>query len=106
MKFFSNLLPLRIVVLALGLWACNKQVVDPKVVVTPPTPVLTVAPAGLAAFSTQVGRASAAQSFTVGGTALTGSISVGVPAGYEVALTPDAGYAPAVAVSSAAVTAV
>lgn len=46
----------------------------------------------LNAFSTVYGTASAAQSFTVSGSALTANLIVTAPAGYQVSLSPDEGY--------------
>ncbi|SMB99454.1 hypothetical protein SAMN00120144_0202 [Hymenobacter roseosalivarius DSM 11622] len=46
--------------------------------------------------------ASAAQSFTVSGTALTDRISATAPAGFELALDPVASYAPTVSITPAA----
>ncbi len=46
----------------------------------------------LSAFSTNVGTASAFQSFTVSGDNLTGNLSVNAPTGYEVSLSSGSGY--------------
>ena len=81
--------------------SCNKTITDPTPVVTVPPPVLTVAPASLTAFSAQVGAASAAQSFTVSGTALTGPVSIAAPAGYELAFPPATAFTPTLTVSPA-----
>ena len=103
-----NRIPLLLTLaLAASLSACNKQVLDPTPPAPPaPTPVLTVAPATLAAFSAQVGTASTAQSFSLSGSALSGPVSVTAPAGFELALAPAAAFAPAVTVTPAAGTVV
>lgn len=101
MRPLRRLLTLILLAGAGALGSCNKAITEPTPVVTVPPPVLTVAPASLTAFSAQVGTASMAQSFTVSGTALTGPVSLAAPAGYELALTPAAAYAPAQAVSPA-----
>ena len=89
--------------LTTSLSACNKQVVDPDPVAPAAlTPVLTVAPAALAAFGAQVGGASTAQSFTLSGTALSGPVSATAPAGFELALAPTAAFAPTVTATPAA----
>ena len=102
MNSFRNILPLFLLGLILGLSSCNKEVTGPDQVTTPSAPALTVAPASLAAFSGRVGEASAAQSFTVSGTALMGNISATAPSGYELALDPAAAYAPTVSATVAA----
>ena len=101
MRPLRRLLTLLLLAGAGELSSCNKAIIEPTPVVTVPPPVLTVAPASLTAFSAQVGAASAAQSFTVSGTALTGAVSVAAPAGYELALAPTAAYAPTQTVSPA-----
>lgn len=108
MLCLRRLLPLALLALTAGLGACNKEVTDRELVAVPATPGLLVAPASLAPFGGQVGAASAAQSFTVSGTALAGRISAAAPAGFELSLSPAAAYGPAVelAPTTGAVTAV
>ncbi|MGY3091355.1 hypothetical protein ACVWYF_004421 [Hymenobacter sp. UYAg731] len=99
MRLFRRMLPLAL--LALGLPACNKEAVDPPFQVTPPTPLLAVAPASLAPFSGRVGMASAAQSIAASGTALQGNLSATAPAGYELALDAAGPYTATVSATPA-----
>ena len=69
------------------------------------TATVTATPASLMAFSTPVGTASASQSITVGGTTLTAGIVATAPAGYEVSLAANSGYAGSVTVPQAGGTA-
>lgn len=55
--------------------------------------------ASLTAFSTSVGTPSAAQSFTFSGSNLSSSIIVTAPNGFEVSLTPTAGFATVVVIN-------
>ncbi|MFM9023918.1 MAG: S8 family serine peptidase, partial [Planctomycetaceae bacterium] len=60
----------------------------------PTSPTITVSPGTLAAaLTTTVGTPSAAQTFTVSGAALTGSLIVTAPTGLEVSLAAGSGYA-------------
>lgn len=97
MRLIRRLIPFAL--LAFGLPACNKAAIDPDPVVTPPAPSLVVAPASLATFSGLVGTPSAAQSFTVRGTALTQPVRATAPAGFELALEPAGTYALTVSVT-------
>ncbi len=75
------------------------------------TAAINVSPSSLSGFSTNFGTPSAAQSFDVSGTDLTGDISIAAPAGYEVSktsstsgfsasqsLTPSSGTVPTTAI--------
>ena len=92
MLFLNRFLLLALLAFSVGLSACNKQVIDRTAVVAHPTPTLTMMPAALTAFSGQVGTASAAQSFTVSGTSLTGRISAAAPTGFELSLNAATAY--------------
>lgn len=58
-------------------------------VVTNPPAVITVSTNSLPAFSSTTNVASAAQSFTAGGSALTANITVAAPTGFQVAFTSN-----------------
>jgi len=56
-------------------------------------PMLTATPSSLSGFSTTLGTASAAQNFDVGGSSLSGVITITAPTGYEISLSLGSGYA-------------
>jgi hypothetical protein len=60
--------------------------------VTAPTPTITTT-GTLSAFSTTVGTASAAQTYTVAGSNLTANITVTAPSGFNVSTSSGSGYA-------------
>ncbi|SHI91508.1 hypothetical protein SAMN02745146_1901 [Hymenobacter daecheongensis DSM 21074] len=64
----------------------------------PATPVITVTPASLAAFSTTTGTPSASQSFSASASNLTADLTVTAPAGYEVSLSQTTGFGATVTV--------